>query len=426
MDLAMKAFGILTIVALLFVGCKMIYELIKQRRTSSQLETELTLQNKDKKAVFQKYYARLCFAGILKSAVFGLTIGFACNAAAALVAWFVGYDNWMLLIAIGLGIALNAGCVAYFVRFRPTNAEIARRVDRLGMDERLVTMLELAGDESYIARRQREDAKRRVAEVSQKLLKVRLSKVMSTLAIITLVACLGTTSLVVFAAEDIIPGGDELIKGDDRENFVAITYIVEDGGEIIGETDQLITPGGDGTPVTAVALDGWMFVGWDDGLETPDREDLAVTLDKEVIALFEQIGDQEGEGQGDEKEPGEGGGGKEGDEAQDLPKESAGQKAEESQQPGQGDGQGDQDGDGEGKSDGNSGSGDQQGDGDGKGKGEGAGGRWEEYNQFLDGNTFYQDKIELYKEIAMEYITSGEEIPDEIREFIEKYYEGLI
>ncbi|MBR7140503.1 MAG: hypothetical protein IKD03_00020 [Clostridia bacterium] len=43
----------------------------------------------------------------------------------------------------------------------------------------------------------------------------------------------------------------------------------------------------------------------------------------------------------------------------------------------------------------------------------------------IDGETYYHEKIDEYYEKAMEIIAAGGEIPEELRAFIEKYYDSI-
>jgi hypothetical protein len=77
-----------------------------------------------------------------------------------------------------------------------------------------------------------------------------------------------------------------------RANFALMEFDVEyaatTGGSIQGEFNQKIKYGGSAGPVTAVADDGYYFLRWSDGLETPQREDAAVVSDFMVEAIFEE------------------------------------------------------------------------------------------------------------------------------------------
>ena len=309
--------------------------------------------------------------------------------------------------------------ILYFAKFRPSVEELARRVDRLGLEERMVTMLQLQNDDSLIARLQRENAKEHLQDAQDKQLRLRMPRAVIALMVVALILGGSMTTVLALSEEGILPPGTELIDPTDpMEEYLAITYMAGEGGEIEGETDQLLLPGEDGTPVVAVAEDGWVFVGWDDGVDTPERQALGVTSGAVYVANFQEIGDGDNAESGEEG--GEGGQG-EGDKAPDVP--AGGETNAEDAQGGQGD-----KGSGSGSdssNQGGQGEGEEQGTGKGDGKGQGAGGRWEDSNQFLDGATYYRDYLEMYYEMAMEILEENGEIPPEMWEFFEAYFNGI-
>lgn len=379
---------------------------------------------KNSEKTFKKYYSRIAFEGIVKSFFLALVLGFGIAFVFSLVSWFFGYDAGLFLsIGLAVGITIIGTIIIYFAKFRPTTKDIARRVDRLGLEERLITMVEFEKDESYIAMRQREDAKRCMDEVNAERIKLALSRGVVILAIVTVLMGSGMTVAVGLAKEGIIPSGEELITGQDpaQKDMVTISYLIEEGGEIVGDgpqvEEQILEKGQDAYPVTAVAMDGWVFDGWSDGQTNPTRQDLNVQKNRQIYALFAFI--EEGDG-GDE--PGEDGGASDGSDS-----ESAGDE------PGEGDlsdsSQGDMGENGETSSDNgegessDSGQGDDQ-EGDG-GASDGASGRWEDKNFIIDGKTYYGDELETYYEMAMDIIASGGELPEELKAFIEKYYDSI-
>lgn len=374
-----------------------------------------------KKRFFEKHHSRLVTEGVLKAALIGLTVGLFANFLAALAAWFFDFGGIWFAIGVGVGSALITGVILYFTAFRPTTQQIARRVDRLGLEERMITMLELQGDDSYIAQLQRENAREHLKDVENRKLRIRLPRVALVLAAVALILGSGMTTVVALAEQEVIPPGNELINPEDPlANHIAVTYLVEEGGEIDGETDQLLLPGEDATPVVALAEDGWVFVSWDDGSERPDRHDLQITESVTYTAIFQEIVEDGEEGEGEEGEGGNGG--QEGDQAEDLP--AGGDASADSEQNGAG-----QEGDGQG-SDGDKdstgqGSSPEQGQGKGDGKGQGAGGKWSENNQFIDGETYYGDHLDAYYEYAQQIFEENGEIPPELREFFENYFGGI-
>lgn len=373
------------------------------------------------KQFFQKHHKRLVTEAILRAALCGVLAGSCANFLAALFAWYFDFGGILFAIGVGLAVGLILAAILYATKFKPSVEELAYRVDRLGLEERMVTMLEFQNDDSVIARLQRENAKEHLKDVEDRKLRMRLPKLVTTFAVLALVLGMGMTTVVGLAASDIIDSGEELINPEDpMAELLAITYMVEEGGEILGETDQLLLPGEDALPVTAVADDGWVFVGWDDGNKNPARQEKAVTSGALYVAMFQEIGEN---GEGDETQEGQGGNtGGEGDQAPDVP--AGGESNADSDTGGPGD-KGSGQGSDSGQEGGGQGEGDQQGEGKGDGKGQGAGGKWDDSNYFIDGETYYRDLLDTYYEMAQEIFEENGEIPPELIEFFENYFNGI-
>lgn len=370
---------------------------------------------------FEKHHSRLVTEGVIRSVLHGLAIGFSVDFLMSLMAWIFDFGSLWLAVGCGIGAAIVSGVLFYFLKFRPDPEEIARRVDRLGLEERLITMMELQGEDSYIANLQRSDAKEHLKDVSDRKLCFKISKALAVLTLVSFLFSASMTTVLALSEKDIISSGSELINPEDPlENYVALSYVVEEGGEIVGEADQLILPGEDGTPVVAVAEEGWIFVGWDDGVETPERQDLKITEDVEIFAMFEEIGEGiEGSGGDGAEGPSED---SDGDQASDAPDENASSGEGEP-----GDAGSESSGEGsEGKpNDNNSNNGGESQDG-GEGEGgQGASGKWNDNNQFLDGNTYYRDYLEMYYNMAQDIFSADGTIPPELIEFFESYFNSI-
>ncbi len=359
------------------------------------------MKEKKYKEEFQKYYPKLCLEAIVKSALFGLVIGLGANFIIAIIIWGVGSDNLWLPIGAGIAAVLIAGILSYFLRYRPDISALARRVDGLGLEERAITMLELTNDDSCIAALQRKDAISSMDRLDARKLKIRPSKLIVILAAVFSVLGASATTAVGLAANDIIPDGTEVVEPDDPV-YYEISYIVYDdeGGEIIGETDQLLLPGEYASPVVAVPFDGYVFKNWIDTSTDPSRQGDQANIPSDVIiAYFTPIGS--GEGEEGEGEPGEQPD-EEGDSDDNAPSDD----------------QNDQNQDGSSEE-----SPDES--GDSSADGTEGGGRWDEQNTIIDGTQYYYDTVETYKELANEFIESNQEVPEYIKVFLETYYNGL-
>ena len=211
---------------------------------------------------------------------------------------------------------------------------------------------------------------------------------------------------------------DDASKNSD---VITVIYTVEGGGKIQGDDVQTLTPGNNASTVTAIANDGWVFVGWDDGTESPERQDLGVTENMVFVARFEELGDGIDGSGGDSS--GESPDGEEGDKAEDAPDNNKGNSGE--GEPG--DAGSDSSGEGsEGKpneNDSNS-KGESQDGGEGEG-GQGSSGKWEDSNQFIDGKTYYRDLLEQYYQSAQDIFSADGSIPPELIEFFESYFNSI-
>jgi hypothetical protein len=105
----------------------------------------------------KKCYSQLVVEGLIRAIVIGLTIGFLTGFLVFLVGIILVKDLMWIGLAVSLAVSLLSGALLYRFRFRPSIPELARRIDRLGFEERAITMVELSNEQSYIAKVQRED-----------------------------------------------------------------------------------------------------------------------------------------------------------------------------------------------------------------------------------------------------------------------------
>ncbi len=318
--------------------------------------------NENKNVDLEQFLKKMQREAFLKSLMFAAIIAFLASFAASFIIWF--FDVKGLWISIGIFAALLAALTPaiYFLKYRPSNKDVARRLDRLGLDERIITMTELEGDDSVMAIHQRESARKSLNGVSGKMLKVAVSGLMVAALVISGAAGISMITVEALSKEDKISSGKEIVnnlKPEDPEVFYTVKYeiayveqgmfgvqVVEgEGCEIDGNDEQLVLAGGDAEPVLVYVADdvgedwGWVFVGWYDDLSfendpdstDPYRQDLAVslgegnfTVDEDgnyiithyAVFLKAQM-DPNGDGEGD-GEPGEG---EEGDQPGDQPGE---------------------------------------------------------------------------------------------------------
>ena len=323
--------------------------------------------------ILKKYRKSLAKEGFIKALIWGCIIGFSAMTVLAVLFYCIGAPLVWLAPVIGIALILAGTAVLYFAKYRPTLKQVAERTDMLGLKERVITMVEMEGDTSYMAVRQREDTAVQLQKFSNRKLKLQIMLV--PLIIACLLALLGISSTTVSAmsVSGAVPGIDELLPDSSEEtSLVQVMYMEEDGGHIEGEPVQIVSAGGDCTEVVAVADDGYVFDIWSDGVTTPERTDKNVVQSMTVFALFIELGDDTG--------------GEEMDDDIDIDMDFD----SEEQMPASG-----------------------------------AGGKYEEHNQVIDGETYYRDVYQEYYEQAMQILSAGGVVPEYIRIIIQNYFDAI-
>lgn len=343
------------------------------------------------KTLFQKYHERLTREGILKSILFSFIGAFALLFFSSLVFWFFGIKNFWIPIVLS-AVAFAVACpLVYSKKFKPTTKAIAKRIDELGLEERLLTMTELENDTSYIAMKQREDALAALKTVNSGLIKIIVTVPVWVAFGVAAVFGVGMTTASALAEKNIIKNGMELVDPEPDPIYYELEYEAGEGGVIEGEIFQVVEEGENGSMVIAIADEGYIFVGWSDMLEkgkiaeSPERTDLDVHGNVKVTAIFLQTNEKDGT-------PIEDIFGIEADDATDKPTDIPPK----------------------GKPD------------DGTGNGDGAGGKYDANDQIIDGKTPYGgDVYDNAYDNAMDSISKNSELSDLEKKIISDYYNSI-
>ena len=343
---------------------------------------------------FEMRYKKLFVEAILRSIILSLAIGFCAVFVIGIVLWFIGNQSIPLVLAyLGatlLAVTLISTPIVYFAKFRPTIIKNARRIDSLGLEERIVTMLDYQNDDSLMATIQRNDALNALNKFDEKSIKFEFTKKSIRSLIICASVGIVMSVVAVLSAAGLLFSGSQLLDKalEEPPVYIPVSYIVDEGGYIDGESEQLILYGESAEAVVAIPDEGYSFEGWDDGYSKPSRHDEKIDHPLVLVAIFVPIDEE-----GDEDEDGDG--------------DAGGEKP--SEQEGQGDdGEGEQQGDQEGESDD-----EQQGEGHGK---------YNKSNQIIDGETYYREFLEEYKETIIDLLKKkAEELTEEEKALIEAY-----
>ena len=375
--------------------------------------------------LFKKYQRKLIIEAVIKSLMIAADIAFGAAAVIAFSFWFSSVNGTWYAVGAMLVLLVGLTPVFYFLKYRPTDADIARRLDRLGLEERMITMTELEGDSSYLARRQADDAATTLNSGAVKgALAIAISGLMAIPLAATAVLGGGMVTVGFLSEANIIRSGNEVLEGifnPEDEQYYTVRYITigvtgnglldmqfEEGvGMIEGNEEQIVAYGGGATPVLAVGDEEWTFMYWSDQLTDPYREDIEIVADGNnseldeqgnVIVTYYAYFMQVDPDSGEDGDPQEGDGDpQEGDNPSDAPPE--------------GDQEPDQQENGS------------QAGGDG---GEEGGGSYDtNKDKIIDGDRDYHEAYDKYYEEAMEMLENGEDVPDYIKEIVKDYF-GII
>ena len=370
-----------------------------KKEDSDDKPAPITSTNKEAAEVtsIEIRYKKITVEALLRSLFCGLAVAFCVNFILGTIFWIIGMDGKTGAVVGALcgalvGVTLVAAAVFYLLKFKPDTKDNARRIDETGLEERVVTMLDYKDSDTLMARVQREDAMRALKTVDEKAIKFKFAKKM----FITLAICaflgLALSTMAILSAAGLLPSGSDIVDRLTPEEppvYVPVSYIAEDGGYIDGEEEQLVLLGENAEPVVAIPDDGYTFEGWDDGYKKPTRNDKEIDHPLVLVAIFLPIED-ENDDQGDEGPPDENG---------DQPGEQEG----EGDQEGESDQEGDSDSDSDTPSDSGS-------------------GKYDKANQIINGETYYREFLEEYRDKVMELLKKNvEELTEEEKAIIEAY-----
>lgn len=360
-----------------------------------------------------------------------------------LFVWFFHLNILISIIPsiISFGISFP---LFYFKKFKYSEIQLAKRIDDLGLEERVITMTELEGNDSFIAKKQKEDTIKALKEVNPDNFKIRYKKPSILSGLIIGLAALVLSMSFVFPniQETIIARGepkytievsaeglgfvidyskyenqslinavskkqeqDEINKINNKEvvelkqfptvfsNRISVNYrcfedidatIVLDGANFEDISYRIKS---DETHILrALPYKGYVFIGWSDGCASPFREIDNYSTD--LIALFDEVSSV----------------------GEDLP--------DKQEEPGDEDGSADSESDGIGP----------EGNGTGKTNNDnswGDGAKGSPANQVINGETYYGDIFNQSYQEAVERVKNNPNLTDAQKKAISDYFESI-
>lgn len=393
--------------------------------------------------ILNNFKQKLKKENIIKSLLCSLLVSALIFIFFQLFVWFFHLNILISIIPsiISFGISFP---LFYYKKFKYSEIQLAKRIDDLGLEERVITMTELEGNDSFIAKKQKEDTIKALKEVNPDNFKIRYKKPSILSGLLTALASLVIALSLMFPniKETIIARGepkytievsaeglgfvidyskyenqslinavskkqeqDEINKINNKEvvklkqfptvfsNRISVDYrcfedvdatMVLDGANFADVSYRIQS---DETHILmALPYKGYVFIGWSDGCASPFREIDNYSID--LIALFDEVSSV-GENMPDkQKEPG--------DKDGSVNSESDGSGEE---------------GNGTGKTNNN----DSWGDG---AKGSPA-------NQVINGETYYGDIFNQSYQEAVERVKNNPNLTDAQKKAISDYFESI-
>lgn len=151
-------------------------------------------QNETPQDLLENYRSRIAKEGWLKAALCGASVGFGADILCAFAFWVFGIKLFWVCILVFAAVTAIAMPLFYFCRFKNSRSQVASRIDMLGLEERILTMTQFENDDSYMARRQREDAMNALRSVNASFVKIAVSASMVVTCCVALVLGAGATA----------------------------------------------------------------------------------------------------------------------------------------------------------------------------------------------------------------------------------------
>lgn len=219
----------------------------------------------DIKKNFNELYKEYLKSAIFKSLIFATLISSTVLAVISFAFWYYDVKQfWIGLIVFAI-LEFSIFSIMFLI-LKPTEKKFVKRLDSLGLQQRVVTMYQYQNDDSLMAKIQRNNAIEHISKINKRLVRLATPIFIVILFAIAVVCGATTTTVAALASSEYIPSGSYTFgKLDDQfgnKTEFEVTFDVIGEGFIDGDIFQIVYEGEDCTPVMAIPEDGWMFVGW--------------------------------------------------------------------------------------------------------------------------------------------------------------------
>jgi hypothetical protein len=168
--------------------------------------------------------------------VYGLILGFGVSVLLTLILFIFKIKIIILHVLVFIGLFIGGVLIAYFMHFRVTEKEIARQLDKIGLDQRVITMLEYQEDDSVLARLQREDAISKLNSLDVKSVKISFKRISIIILGICFVLYVGAFFLPKHV-DNQIPEEPPIVEDEPSEEDKIIAEMIQKIRQIIDDAE---------------------------------------------------------------------------------------------------------------------------------------------------------------------------------------------
>ena len=184
-----------------------------------------------------KFHKRLIKEARIKSVMSGAIIGLLAMISLSIIFYFTKFNGLWISLVVGLFTTSLATFLFRKYTYKTSLKITARKLDALGLEERVVTMLDYAHDDHMISKVQRKTAEEKLVKVPTKSLKfTKLVKLTVTLSILLVLAILSLTISTVEAHQKDNPPIVQ-IPDEKSEEDKLIEKMIEDLRRIVNQAN---------------------------------------------------------------------------------------------------------------------------------------------------------------------------------------------
>ncbi len=273
---------------------------------------------------YARFKKRLAFEGVFKALLIGLLTAGVSALITCVVCWYLGFNALWIVLPELVVISGVVFCLLYFFKYRTTAKRVAARVDELGLEERMITMCEYQGDQSFMANAQRQDALNALSTVNKDMIPMAISNVLIVFTALAVTCCAIASEITVLTSDGVIKSGQVIVEKylerpaekfsvryssglygtlycpsfnaesneEIKNELLANGYAENESGSIKlysdGSVEMTFTEGEDGDYIFAIPKAGYVFVQWSDGELSPFRKDAGLGIYSEISAIYEE------------------------------------------------------------------------------------------------------------------------------------------